>query len=172
MADPSLTQLEKYGFPDPTYLLEGYDDPLHRLGAVAALVPDWWTPFRDAYLRRFYKKSDHLSGAVASVVAKMTSIPLEIYPRNQHIRRHRQLAARYQDNLMNFSGMLVGWHTEYGKWMLDYLTQDNGGFMVMRQALCNSIKTTTITTMQSYKMPVTYGGKISLPSSSMPACAI
>lgn len=98
------------------------------LASHSKKIPGWWTPERDKALRRFYRESDHLSGAIHAMVSKMVAIPLHIYPRNPHIAAHHRLAQAYEDDLMNLSGVMQGWKTEYAKFILDYQTQDNGSF--------------------------------------------
>ena len=103
----------------------------NAIGGSSDRAPDWWSPRRDIWLRRFYKKVDNLSSATNSMVAKMVAVPPVVIPVNPNIRQHRIYADRYSEMLINNSGIGNGWHVEYSKFMLDYFTQDNGAFMLV-----------------------------------------
>lgn len=93
------------------------------------IVSPWWSRVRDMELRAFWPKSDHLSGAIYSFVSKMTAIPNKVVARNTSIKTYVEEAARLTDLLQIAPGMGRGWVREYGKFVHDLVTQDNGAFM-------------------------------------------
>lgn len=98
---------------------------LARAGEAA---PSWWSYSRDVFLRRFWKGSDHLSGALYTMQSKMSAIPVKVVARDLADREAVELAKVYTE-LVNMSpGFGRGWVTEYGKFIEDLTSQDNGGF--------------------------------------------
>jgi hypothetical protein len=102
---------------------------LLSMGAADGLISKWWSPTRDQQLDDFWKSSDHLSGAVYSMVSKMTTIPVKAIPRDTSIKSHVQIAEQYTDNLINASQFGEGWMTFFSKCVTDLLTRDNGVFV-------------------------------------------
>lgn len=92
------------------------------------LVPGWWSEKRDSELRRFWKTSDHLSGAIYNMTSKMTAIPFRVVPKNPSNRTHRIQAQHMEDVLLYGAEYGEGWQTFYTKFIEDLLTQDNGAF--------------------------------------------
>jgi hypothetical protein len=91
-------------------------------------IPAWWSPSRDRALRSFWQESDHLSGAIATFEARMTSIPFKIVARDPSIKSHVKLAARMTDDLYASADFYNGWTRFFAKFIEDLLTQDNGAF--------------------------------------------
>ncbi len=91
-------------------------------------VPPWWSFARDRSLRKFWKKSDHLSSAIYTMQSKMVSIPFRVVARNTANRSHVMDAEKWQEILEDGPQFGAGWDTFYKLWLEDYLTQDNGGF--------------------------------------------
>jgi hypothetical protein len=95
-----------------------------------SIVSPWWSPTRDHQLRAFWKKSDHLAGAVYTMTSKMTAIPNKIVARDTSIRAHVEQADYLTDVLQSASGIGgEGWIRTYGKFVEDLVTVDNGAFM-------------------------------------------
>lgn len=94
-------------------------------------VPPHWSRARDRWLRNFWVKIDPVKNAVNTFVSKATSVPLRVVARNQSIKRHIAQAADFQDALIIQSGLMRGWRGEFEKFLTDYLTQDNGGFLIV-----------------------------------------
>ena len=92
-------------------------------------ISPWWSQARDRDLRKFFMGSDHLSGALYTMVARLTTIPFKIIPIDSTVTRHVQNAAYIERNLYEMTNLGKGWNSGYGSFILDYLTQDNGGFM-------------------------------------------
>ena len=95
------------------------------------MLPTWWSRARETKLREIWKKSDHLAAAVYGMKAKMTAIPFKIVPRDTSIRLHFKQAEMFTERLRNNSGYLQGWNAEYGKFIVDLHTQDNGGHLLV-----------------------------------------
>lgn len=104
---------------------------LQWIGADGALVPPYWSAARDIYLRNLYARSDYLKIAVATFVQKAYAVPLSIRARDMAVRSHVDLAAAIYEDVMRYSGFLKGFLHEFSKFTVDYLTQDNGAFMLV-----------------------------------------
>lgn len=98
------------------------------LSRAGTIVPPWWSNARDISLRKFWKDSDALSGAVFAMQTKLTTIPLRIVPRDRSIQSHQAVAEFYQELLLSGSNFGAGWVDFYQQWLEDYYTQDNGAF--------------------------------------------
>lgn len=94
----------------------------------AALVPPHWSRARDKWLREFYQRSDPIKIAISTFVNKTVSIPASISARDTTIRSHNQQAVRANEAFHQNSGLLRGFKEEFKKFVLDYLTADNGAF--------------------------------------------
>jgi len=93
------------------------------------LMPPWWSKKRDVELRKFWKKSDHLSGTIWAVQSKMTAIPFKILPRDLSVQEHFPIAEYYTNLITDGSQFGEGWIDLYSKWLEDFFTQDNGAFI-------------------------------------------
>jgi hypothetical protein len=91
-------------------------------------IPPWWSPARDTKLRSFWKKSDHLSGAVYAMTSKMTAIPRRVIARDESIKEHVEQAALLTEVIQGSAEFGDGWETFFGSFVEDLLTQDNGAF--------------------------------------------
>jgi hypothetical protein len=98
------------------------------MARAGALVSPWWSPKRDMELRQFWKRSDHLSGAIYTMQSKMTAIPFKIVARDQSNKRHMLQAESLTEEIKASAEWGEGWTTFYGEWIEDLLTQDNGAF--------------------------------------------
>jgi hypothetical protein len=101
---------------------------VNMLTRAGLSVSSWWSPARDKELRSFWRKPDHLAGAVYSMEAKMTAIPFHIIPREQSIREHAAQALDYTEALLYGAEFGEGWEAFYSKFVEDLLTCDNGAF--------------------------------------------
>lgn len=98
------------------------------LGRSSEVIPQWWSRGRDMELRRFWKKSDHLSGAMYAMTAKMTTIPFKIVARDMSIKSHVEQAEIMTEMIYQSAEFGEGWNTFYSKWVEDLIGQDNGAF--------------------------------------------
>lgn len=101
---------------------------LNFLAGAGFRIPAWWSPTRDAALRRFWKESDHLSGALYTMIAKMTSIPFQIVPVDPSNPQHALEAEERSEALRSGAEFGEGWQVFYAKFIEDLLSQDNGAF--------------------------------------------
>lgn len=92
------------------------------------LMPAWWSPARDKFLRQQVIQSPHLSGAFYNMYAKMGAIPFKIVPKDPSIKQHMKFADMYETALRENSGIKLGWADQYERWLGDHLTTDNGAF--------------------------------------------
>ena len=65
---------------------------LHLLASGAGIVPAWWSPSRDAALDKFWKLSNHLSGAYYTLASKLTAVPFRVEPRDASVKGWRRQA--------------------------------------------------------------------------------
>lgn len=94
------------------------------------LIPPWWSSARDMELRRFWRTSDHLSGAMYSFISKIKSIPFQVVPRDKSIKRHNVQAEIWTDRIKSSSDFGGGWgNILLPKFLEDYHGTDNGGFI-------------------------------------------
>jgi len=93
------------------------------------LLPPWWSAARDRELRRFFRGSDHLSGAIYAIVARLITIPFNIIPIDSSITLHVKKAEVMHESLLELTDFGKGWNFGYAKFVLDHLTQDNGSFL-------------------------------------------
>jgi len=106
------------GAPIIIGLLGGYD-----------VIPKWWSSRRDAELRRYWKTSDQLSGALFTVISKIASIPFTVVAKDSSVRKHADIANEYTELLNNWTQFGEGWETFMSYAIEDLLGQDNGMFI-------------------------------------------
>jgi hypothetical protein len=98
------------------------------LVAGEGVVSPWWSRQRDIEMRAFWRKPDHLAGAVYTLESRLSTIPVKVVPRDMTIRSSLAQADKFQLMLDNLSEFGQGFDTFISKWVEDILTQDNGGF--------------------------------------------
>lgn len=94
-------------------------------------VPPWWSEARDIALRRILRSSDALSGATNTMIVRLVATPWSVVPDHPHIDNDRRVAELTTENIMVNSGIFRGWHSEFAKFLLDFFSQDNGGFLML-----------------------------------------
>lgn len=99
------------------------------MAQAGAYLPPWWSPARDQSLRNFWKTSDHLSGAVFTMISRMTAIPFQVVARDRSVPDHVKLAEYYTRLLLEASQFGEGWVEFYSRWNEDLSTTDNGAFV-------------------------------------------
>lgn len=104
---------------------------LNWIGIAGNQAPAYWSRQRDIWLRQFYLKSDYLKIAVRTFVSKAYAVPLTIASRDRSVKAHNALAEQIQTDILRNSGMLKGFMGEFAKFATDYVTQDNGAFMLV-----------------------------------------
>lgn len=101
---------------------------VNMLARANYTLPPWWSKSRDRKMAKFWKTSDHLSGAVYSMQSKMTAIPNKVIAKDPSNKGHVRQAEILTDVLNNGSEWGDGWVSFYGKFVEDLITQDNGAF--------------------------------------------
>ena len=114
--------------PDARREVSGGISPVIWMARSGMLVAPWWSKRRDLNLRTYVKGSDHVSGAVYNMQAKMRTIPFRVIAVDQSIKEHVNQAERETTILRDTAELGAGWGTFYGKWVEEVLTQDNGTF--------------------------------------------
>lgn len=97
-----------------------------RLGQIA---PPWWSPARDAFLREFWRSSDHLSTVMYTAQSILTGIPVGVAPKDPTITAHVEEAQWLNQLLFHASEFGDSLHASMSMFVLDYLSTDNGGFL-------------------------------------------
>jgi len=97
-------------------------------------VPPYWSRARDKYLREFWIDNVALKTAVSTFVNKAVTIPFTIQARDRTIMRHVESAKKFETDLRRNSGTLntgpmKGFKHAFKQFLIDLVTQDNGGFM-------------------------------------------
>ena len=94
-------------------------------------MPGWWSPSRDTALRALVNNSDPLKIATNTFVNKLVSVPYSVYPKDNTMASHAQMAYDLEWNLTNLSGYMRGFREELKKLARDYLNSDNGCFALV-----------------------------------------
>ncbi|MHC4413035.1 MAG: hypothetical protein ACYSW6_08725, partial [Planctomycetota bacterium] len=99
------------------------------MASAASMVPPWWSFERDAYLRNFWKRSSHLAMMVYTGQNMLVNTPMAVLPKDPSIVSHSEQAEILTYLLMNVSEFGESLLVAKTRFVEDYLTQDNGGFM-------------------------------------------
>ncbi len=91
-------------------------------------LPPWWSTARDWELRNFWKRNDYLGGAINTLETMLTTIPVQVIPRDINVASHVRQAKEVTRMLNDESDLGAGWTTFYSKFVEDLITQDNGSF--------------------------------------------
>lgn len=118
---PFSTLEESYGGIGAFILITGQIDD----------EPEHWSPSRDSWLREFVKKTDPLKMVVGTFISKAKTIPIHIRARDRSVKKHVKDAATLERSLVRYSGLFRGFKNEFSKFIRDFLTQDNGGHMLV-----------------------------------------
>lgn len=99
-------------------------------------VPPHWSIGRDKWLRQFVYNNGPLKTAVNTFVNKVATIPFSIRANDRSIVRHVRSASALESSLRRNSGSmsssaLKGFKQAFKMFTKDYLTQDNGAFMLV-----------------------------------------
>lgn len=113
----------------PSYAIESAI--LRWIVPSRTIVPPYWSRTRDAFLRQTWRSVDPFKVAVTTFVNKAVTIPISVRAKDRTVKRHVALAETFQNNLELYSGLMSGWKEEFKKFIIDYLTQDNGAFFLV-----------------------------------------
>lgn len=106
----------------------GFMPVLIYMRAGGDIISPWWSTYRDIQLRAFWKKSDHLSGALYNMISKMTAIPFAMIPDDMSNEGYVKDANTMYDRLMYGAQFGEGWVSFFSKFVEDLLSTDNGAF--------------------------------------------
>ncbi len=115
--------------PRATVRPSGVTGILRYLAAGSYRVAPWWSPQRDLDLDAFWKDSDHLSGVLGLLAAKVITVPVRVMPRDTRLKRNIEDAERFNILLNEEAEFGAGWPTLLSKWLSDWYCSDNGAFM-------------------------------------------
>lgn len=121
-AQGSTIQRETRATPIPSSI------GIAALARAGLSVGSWWSEKRDRDLRNFWKKSDHLSGAIYSMTSKMTAITFTIVARDSSNQADVDQAKKLTEILHGAAQFGSGWEVFFSAFVEDLLTQDNGAF--------------------------------------------
>lgn len=93
------------------------------------VMPQWWSFARDVYLRRFWKKGDHISTVMYTAQNVLVNIPMYVAAKDPSITSHVEQAEMLTKYLLEVSEFGELFYTAKAKFVEDYLSQDNGAFM-------------------------------------------
>lgn len=94
-------------------------------------MPAHWSRARDIRLAQFARESDPLKIAITTFISKASNVPLLLVPRDRTVQSHVELAEVMTEALDMNSGFGRGFAEEYKRFIFDWLTQDNGAFMMI-----------------------------------------
>lgn len=99
-------------------------------------APPYWSPSRDLWLRNFLELSDPLKAITNTFINKVVTIPWTIQAHDKTIDRYVRKAHDLETSFRRNSGSmssspLKGLKEALKMFWADYLTQDNGAFMVV-----------------------------------------
>lgn len=102
---------------------------LYWLARSGEYVAPWWSPQRDLDLESFWKKSDHLSSAIFTLQARLTSIPMWVEPRDITLKKYIRQADDFTRKLIEDSSFGAGWVTTFNQFAQSLWVTDNGAFL-------------------------------------------
>lgn len=102
---------------------------LQWLTVAGTIIAPWWSQQRDRELRQFWKKVDHIAGAIYTFQSRLSTIPFKIVPRDMSFVSHQRQAEKYQEMLLEETQFGMGWNNLYEPYIEDVIGQDNGGFL-------------------------------------------
>lgn len=104
---------------------------IHMLVPIAGQpdIPPWWTRARDIYLSGLTKDDGPLASVSSMAMTKLTNIPFSVAADDPADSRAVARAGRYEERLRVLSGFGEGITETLAKFIADYTTTDNGGFL-------------------------------------------
>jgi hypothetical protein len=90
-------------------------------------IPDWWSPERDRYFRKYWTQEPFLASTIYAIANRNAAYGWELTGIDEDVNRGQQM--------LQFADFGEGWQSFITKFSIDYLTQDNGAFVeVIRPA--------------------------------------
>lgn len=91
-----------------------------RFSQYDPILPEWGSPERDKFFRKFWKEESTLSSSIYSIVGRNAAFGWELYGSKEDV-----IVAQ---ELLQFADFGNGWQKLIEKTTIDYLTTDNGAF--------------------------------------------
>lgn len=109
--------------PDKTDPLSAIFSVRDKVFYTGDNIPPWWSPDRDKWLWQTMLSSDVLSSAIFSTSARLSSIPIAVYPRDISNRNNRRIA--------NYASLLLEyyWKEVAFQAAVEWQSCDNGVFI-------------------------------------------
>ena len=99
------------------------------LARAHSIVPPWWSFARDTYLRNFWRKSSHLSLMMYTAQSLLVNVPMRVEAKDPSITSHVEQAEFFTELLLKASEFGETLFAAKKRFVEDYLSQDNGGFL-------------------------------------------
>lgn len=130
-----LEQAAPFDVQDPFENEDGYGAGysfIYSLGGTAgSRVPAYWSPARDIKLVEFTRESDPIKIAVNTFISKAANIPLRFRALDPTNQVHVNLANWQEKAIEANSEMKKGFQETFKRFLFDYLTQDNGAYVMI-----------------------------------------
>lgn len=99
-------------------------------------VPPYWSRARDKWLRDFVSHNGSLMAIVNTFINKAVTVPFAVLAHDRSIARHVKTAQKLEKSFRRNSGSMSsspikGFKEAFKMFWNDYLTQDNGAFMLV-----------------------------------------
>lgn len=107
---------------------KGYwQNTIWRLAATYDIIPEWWSPKRDAFFRGYWYTENFLASAIYAIANRNAAFGWELTGIEEDVS--------YAQQMLQFAEFGTGWQQFITKFTIDYLSQDNGSFIeVIRPA--------------------------------------
>jgi len=92
------------------------------------LISPWWSPSRDRDLQAFWRKSNHLAGALASFISRISTMRFRVLPVDKAVKLQISMASDFEELLLNNVEFGAGWNVFVEKCTVDLIAADNGFF--------------------------------------------
>lgn len=99
-----------------------------QIATAGAFVAPWWSKQRDLDLRDFWRKVDHLAGAIYTLETMLSSIPFKVIAKDASNYQDVAKAEEWTERLQTTAQWGGGWTEFFSRLNEDFLTQDNGCF--------------------------------------------
>jgi len=132
MADSNIQRQIESSVQEATgYKEQDTGSPVSILGWISSqggTLPPWYSKARDAALSKIWRGNNHLATAIYNTQAKLVGIPPRVVARDPSNSDHVQQAEELTYILQVTPDFGKSWVYSYSKFVLDYLTSDNGAF--------------------------------------------
>jgi hypothetical protein len=118
---------------DPAYQalsFSAYNNFATMFGTKNSEVPAYFSKARDTYLRECLRKSDILATIAFTLISKIMSMDIRVLPEKRNVLTQIENAKNFRTKLLTNSGTKP-FKPELSKFLLDTLTTDNGGFLLV-----------------------------------------